>query len=211
MGDIKIIDSADVIIGTTGMSPKPFYEMISQLPQIYRDELIKSDEFLKSMRPLRFKRTIDRRAKKITYVASEYGVSYMFKIMGDQFTHNFQWYIVYNGKPETWHRRADYMEQTLEKIALCDYQLSERMYNALKSCKGSDNCYGERCLARTPYAFDGKKKLTCHGSVELGMSQDDFYDAREFFKYFNNLVIEKKDAGEPPMEKIIVCKIKRSL
>lgn len=188
-----------------------FDSMISELPQALKDEIVKTDKHLKTMRPLKFKRSIDKKAKKITYVASDYGVSYMFKISADTLTHNFQWYIVYNGKPETWHRRADYMEETLEFIAKSDFPLSMRIYNALKSCPGSDNCYGERCLARTPYAFNGQKRLTCHGSVILGINPNDFNDARNFFNYLNELVNEKTNNGEPLPEKIILCKTKRTL
>ena len=188
-----------------------FDSMISTLPQAFKDEITETDHYLKTMRPLKFKRTFDPKAKKITYVASDYGISYMFKISGDKLSHNFQWYIVCCGKPETWHRRADYMEETLVYIAKSDHQLSLRIYNALKTCPGSDHCYGQRCLARTVYSFHGQKKLTCHGKVELGLSGDDFHDAREFFRYFNELVKEKITNREPLPEKIIVCKTKRSL
>ncbi len=189
----------------------PFDSMISTLPQALKDEITQTDQSLKSLRPLKFKRTVDPKAKKITYVASDYGVSYMFKVTDDVLAHNFQWYIVYNGKPETWHRRADYMEETLVYIAKNDFPLAERIYNALRTCPGLDNCYGQRCLARTVYAFNGQKKLTCHGKVEPGFNHEGFRDAREFFRYFNELVKEKIADGEPPPEKIIVCKTKRSL
>ncbi len=189
----------------------PFDSMISTLPQALKDEITETDQYLKALRPLSFRRSVDTKAKKITYVASDYGVSYMFKISDDKLTHNFQWYIVCNGKPETWHRRADYMEETLVYIAKTDLSLAERIYNALKTCPGSDNCYGQRCLARTVYAFNGQRKLICHGKVDLGLNRDDFCDAREFLRCFNELVKEKIANGEPLPEKIIVCKTKRSL
>jgi len=189
----------------------PFESIISTLPQALKDEITETDQYLKALRPLKFKRTIDPKAKKITYVASDYGISYMFKISGTELAHNFQWYIVCCGKPETWHRRADYMEETLSYIAKTDQPLSERIFNALKTCPGSDNCYDQRCLARTVYTFSGQRKLTCHGRVELGLLHNDFCDAREFLRYFNELVNEKIASKEPLPEKIIVCKTKRSL
>jgi LDH2 family malate/lactate/ureidoglycolate dehydrogenase len=70
---------------------------------------------------------------------------------------------------------------------------------------------GERCLARTPYSYDDKKKLTCHGSVVLGIDQNSFCDAREFFRYVNELVKEKIANDEPQPEKIILCKTNRSV
>jgi len=185
--------------------------MITELPKDFKNQIIQTDQYLKAMRPLKFKRTVDKKAKKVTYVASDYGVSYMFRISDDKLSHNFQWYIVYSGKPEIWHRRADFMEETLVEIAKSDHALAMRIYNALKTCYGLDSCYGERCLARTVYVFEEQKRLTCHGSVELGMNCEDFSDAREFFFYLNELVKEKINAGEPLPEKIMVCQTKRSL
>jgi len=188
-----------------------FDELILSLPKNFKDEIIQTDNYLKAMRPLKFKRNVDNKVNKITYVASDYGVSYMFKISDDKFTHNFQWYIVYNGKAETWHRRADFMEETLIENAKNDHALAMRIYNALKPCPGLDGCYGERYLARTVYAFEKQKSLFCHGSVELGMRLKDFNDARKFFHYLNGLVQEKINKGEPLPEKIILCQTKRSL
>ena len=205
-------DSANDKTTTEENSSKSIFESIMvELSQAFKDEIAETDRYLKAIRPLKFKRAIDRKAGKITYVAADYGVSYMFKISDDRLDHNFQWYIVYNGKPETWHRKADYMEETLVEIAKNDYPLAGRIYDSLRICPGFDNCYGERCLARTPYAFDGQKRLTCHGKVELGTSGDDFRDAREFFRYFNELIKGKIANGEPLPEKIIVCETKRSL
>ena len=188
-----------------------FDSLILELPQTLKDEITQTDIYLKAMRPLKFRRTIDKKAQKITYVASDYGVSYMFKISGSELTHNFQWYIVYNGKVETWHRRADLMEETLAKIAETDQPLAVRIYDALKTCPGSSNCHGEWCLARTPYAFNGEKQLSCHGSVEPAINQNGFNDAREFFHHLNKLAEEKISAGEPLPEKIVLCETKRSL
>ena len=203
-----------VINNTTKVSV--FDTVLNEFPTKIRKEIIKTDGYLKSLRPLRFKRVVDKKAKKITYVASDYGVSYMFRMsddgqaMGHDFSHNFQWYLVYNGKPETWHRRGDFMEETLIEIAKHDYPLALRVFNSLRGCPGLDNCHGERCLARTPYTFEDKKRLTCHGSVVLGHNKNDFQDARDFFRFFNELVIDKVNNGEPLPEKIIVSKMKRS-
>ena len=186
--------------------------VLNEFPKQYQNEIKKIDTYLKGMRPLKFKRIVDKKANKITYVASDYGISYMFRMSEDDgFTHNFQWYLVYNGKPETWHRRGDFMEETLNEIAKTDYPLSLRIFNSLKGCPGGDNCYGKRCLARTPYSFDDKKRLTCHGSVFLEHNKSNFQDARDFFRYFNDLVKEKIENDEPLPEKIIVCKMVRHI
>ena len=185
-----------------------FDDFLQKMPKKFQCEIIGMDKYLKTLRPMKFKRVLDKNCNKITYVAPEYGISYMFKLDGG-FKHNFQWYIVHNGKAETWHRKADYMEETLVKIAQSDQLLSVRIYNALKNCPGSNNCYGERCLARTPYSFNGKKRLTCHGSVEPGLDKNDFNDVREFFRYLNELINEKISNNVKPPEKIILCKKKR--
>ena len=187
-----------------------FKDVLAKMPKEYQGQILETDEYLYALRPMKFKRVLDKNGNKITYVAPDYGISYMFKL-DEGFKHNFQWYIVYNGKPETWHRKADFMEETLIKIAESDPALAERIYKALKPCPGFDKCHGERCLARTPYAFNGEKRLTCHGSVYLGLDNDNFCDAREFFRYLNELIKEKLTNNELPVGKIILCKTDRSV
>jgi hypothetical protein len=188
-----------------------FDDVLKKIPEKLQYEILGMDKYFKSLQPMKFKRVLDKNGNKITYVTSEYGISYMFKYSDGEFKHNFQWYIVYNGKPETWHRKADYMEETLVKIAENDKPFAIRIYNSLKSCQGSNNCCGERCLARTPYTFDGQKRLTCHGSVELDTRKKDFDDVRKFFKYLNDLIKQKIANGEQPPEKIILQKAKRHI
>lgn len=103
------------------------------------------------------------------------------------------WYIVHNGKPETWHRKSDYMEETLVETAKFDLQLAERIFYALNDCV---HCYGQRCLAKTLYTFNGQKRLACHGHVMPCMCRDDFHDAREFFRHLNTLMESKIANGE---------------
>ena len=185
-----------------------FNDILLELPEEYRKEILETDEFLKSLRPLRFKRSIDKHGTKITYIASVYGVSYAFRVSSGEYAHELNWYIVYNGKPETWHRKADYMNEILDDISNTDPKLSEKIFSSLVKCNG---CHGERCLARTPYSYNNLKKLTCHGRVSLGINHNDFNDAREFFNYLN-IFISKKVANDDPLpEKIILVNSKRSL
>ena len=100
-----------------GERPKSTFEsVISGLPQRFQDEIIEMDRFLAACRPLKFKRMVDKGGNKITYVASDFGISYAVHVSGAQSFHHFGWYIVYNGKLETWHRKADYMEEILVEI-----------------------------------------------------------------------------------------------
>ena len=185
-------------------SPKPTFEtIISDLPLEYKNELLKMDDFLKALKLLRFKRTIDKRGGKITYVSSNFGISYVIHVLEDQLSHNFSWYIVSSGKPETWHRKADYMEEVLSEIAKTDIQFAKRIFYALNDCVG---CYGSRCLAKTLYEFNDQKRLTCHGRVMLRMFHDDFQDAREFFRHLNALIDRKSADGSLQTEKILLLK-----
>jgi len=122
--------------------------------------------------------------------------------------HNFWWYIIHKGKPETWHRKADYMEESLDEIAKNDMPLSERIFNSFKNC---NDCYGESCLAKTIYAFNGQKKLTYHGRVNLNMRKEDFHDVREFFRRLNIFMERKITSGDAPPDTIILVNTKRSL
>jgi hypothetical protein len=186
-----------------------FDEILSNLSEEFRNEIIETDGFLKSLRPLKFKRTIDKFGNKITYVASDFGVSYAFRVAGDDpQSHELNWYIVYNGKPETWHRKADYMEETLDEISKKNPQLAERIFSSLIKC---NYCHGEKCLAKTLYIFKGSEKLTCHGRVTLGICRDDFNAARDFFLHLNEYVGRKVVSGDPPPEKILLINTKRSL
>ena len=188
-----------------GERPKPTFEsVISGLPRGFGDRIIEMDHYLRAMRPLKFKRMVDKGGYKITYVASDFGVSYAINVFDSQFTHYFNWYIVYNGKPETWHRKADDMEETLVEIAKSDPQLSERIFYALNDCVG---CYGSGCLAKTLYAYNGQKRLTCHGRVLLRMYDNDLHDAKEFFRHLNMLIERKIENGDLHQEKILLMKV----
>lgn len=185
-------------------SPKPTFESVmSNLPLEYKSELLKMDDFLKTLKLLKFKRTIDKRGEKITYVASNFGVSYAINVFEDQLYHSFSWYIVSSGKPETWHRKADYMEEVLSEISKTDIHFANRIFYALNDCVG---CYGSRCLAKTRYEFNGQKRLTCHGRVMLRMCHEDFHDAREFFRHLSALIVRKSMDGSLQNEKILLLK-----
>ena len=185
-----------------------FESVLSGLPREFRNEVLEMDGFLTSLRPLKFRRTVDKGGGKMSYVASDFGISYAVNESGAQSSHSFGWFIVYNGKPETWHRKADHMEETLAEIAKSDPALAERMFYALNDCVG---CYGPRCLAKTPYTLNGRKRLSCHGRIMLRMCTGDFSDAREFFRRLNSLIERKLAAGEPTAGKIILMNTKREV
>lgn len=116
---------------------KPTFEnVITGLPKDFHDEVIKMDTHLKSLSLLKFKRSVDKNGGKISWVASDYGISYHIEPSGGQLSHRFGWYIVYNGKPDIWHRKADHMEETLNRISRTQPKLAERIFYSLNDCVG---------------------------------------------------------------------------
>ena len=67
-----------------------FEDVLQKMPKKFQSVFIDMDKYLKALRPMKFKRVLDKNGNKITYVASDYGISYMFKL-DEGFKHNFQW------------------------------------------------------------------------------------------------------------------------
>jgi hypothetical protein len=160
-----------------------FDECISRLPPQIRNEIVETDRYLKSLKLFRFKKQIEKNGNKITYVAADYGFSYAIYLSNDIFEHTLQWYILTNGKPETWHRKADMMEETLRSLYVASPDFAERMFFNLCDCVG---CY-RNCLGRTRYQFLEKHKNTCHGKLQFSMSPSGFEDARKFINEISRL------------------------
>jgi N-methylhydantoinase A len=76
-------------------------------------------------------------------------------------------------------------ENHLNKIAETSPEFADRMFLNLKECIAC--C---RCAVKTLYKFNGKKKLTCHGTMEFKMCVSDFEDVRGFINTVNELVNE---------------------
>ncbi|MDP4090019.1 MAG: hypothetical protein Q8930_12215, partial [Bacillota bacterium] len=164
---------------------KPGFETcISLLTKEIQEEIIKTDRYLRSLKPLKFKRQIEKHGNKITYLASEYGFSYALYPSNDIMYHSLGWYIITSSKPELWHRKADMMEEVLNKLAGTSPELSERMFLNLNECI-SCRPY---CSVKTLYEFKGRKKLTCHGLMEFKMCISDFEDVRTFINAVNELL-----------------------
>ncbi len=163
-----------------------FTECISLLPAPIQSKIVKIDEYLKSIKPLNFKRQIEKNGNKITYVASGYGVSYAIYLSNDMFDHSLQWYLITNGKPETWHRKADRMEETLKSLFEASPEFAERMFYSLDDCVG---CY-TNCLAKIGYRLGEKQKTVCHGKLKFRMSTTGLEDVRIFIDEINHLVQE---------------------
>lgn len=162
---------------TVAPGEKPVFEKcIALLPEHIQSEIFKTDEYLKSLKSLKFKRQIEKNGNKITYVASDYGFSYAIYLSNDIFDHSLQWYLITSGKPETWHRKADMMVEVLDRLTDTTPDFAERMFYNLDDCVG---CY-KNCLARTQYRFHEKTKTACHGKLKFTMNTSGFEDVRAF-------------------------------
>lgn len=156
---------------------KPTFEKcISLLPENIQKEIVKMDEYLKSLKLFKFKRQIEKNGNKITYVASDFGFSYAIYLSNHLFDHSLQWYLITSGKPETWHRKADDMEAILSRLMQKNPDFAQRMFFSLDDCVG---CY-KNCLGRTRYRLGAKSKAVCHGKLKFKMSPSGFEDARVF-------------------------------
>lgn len=164
---------------------KPTFEAcIARLPEALHREVLEMDDFLRAMKPLKFRRQIEPHGNKITYVAAAEGLSYAIYPSNDVLAHSLNWYIVTNGKPETWARKGDRMEQTLRAIAQSNPVQVEKLFDSLWECIG---CYGSGCLARTRYEHNGRVKISCHGRMRFAMNAGGFEDAKAFIVAVNGL------------------------
>lgn len=165
---------------------KPTLEKcISLFPLNIQNEINYMDSYLKMLKLFKFKRIIEKNGNKITYVASDYGFSYAIYLSNDYFDHSLQWYLITNGKPETWHRKADMMEETLKSLMQSSEEFAERMFYSLDDCVG---CYKE-CLAKTQYYLMDKCKFACHGKLKFNMSVDGFRDVRTFIDEIKHIIL----------------------
>ncbi len=166
-----------------------FKKCISLLPEEIHREIVDINDYLISLKPLKFKRQIEKNGNKITYVASGYGISYAIYLSNDMFDHSLQWYLITNGKPETWHRKVDRMEDTLKALARISPDFADFMFYSLLDCVG---CYSN-CLAKTKYRLGSKQKTVCHGKLKFRMSKSGFRDVRIFVDEINRLLIQEQE------------------
>jgi hypothetical protein len=104
-------------------------------------------------------------------------------------THTIWWYILTQGKPETWGRKADNMENTLSYIAKSDSDFAHKLFNSFYKCVGG---YGSGCRGKTIYTFDSRKVVACHGKLHFNMNLSEFDDVKRFIA----AVYEISEMGE---------------
>jgi hypothetical protein len=167
---------------------KPTFEKcINLLPEKIQEQIVNTDQFLRALKPMKFKRQIEKHGNKITYLASDYGFSYAIHPSNDVMYHSLGWYIITSCKPELWHRKADLMEVVLTRLEETSPELAKKMFFNLNECVG---CYPV-CKVKTQYEFHGKRKVVCHGLMRLKMCTADFEDARTFIGTINTIIKEQ--------------------
>ena len=163
-----------------GIDEKPtFASCISLLPDELKNEVIKTDEFIIKLKPLKLKRKVE--SNKITYVASDYGFSYTMFISNDLMHHSLNWYVIHNNKYK--HQEKDYMLNVLDQIDQKAPEFAQKMFRQIRECAG------EGCMDTKLYKFKGNVKKTCNGRIEFKMRMEDFEDVRTFIEAVNELAI----------------------
>ena len=176
------------ILPLPSMDKPRFENCIALLPKPLHVAVTDMDIWLKSLRPMKFKRQITKAGDKISYVASDQGFSYAIHISESVMYHTLQWYILTQGKPEFWGRKDNRMEETLQYLAQSDPAYAKRLFHNLYECMGG---YGPGCLARSPYTFDNKTIVSCHGKMYFTMNASEFDDAKRFINTVNELALNR--------------------
>ena len=164
-----------------------FQKLLTAMPPELQNEVTEMDTFLKSLRPLKFKRTADKR--KINYVAPEHGVSYAILPTDIKPIQHFGWYYLHDKEANKWYRKTDYLETILAEIVKTDPTAAEYIFNSLNECT---QCKVKPCSAIS-YTHGGKQKLACYGRVIMSLFHEDFKHVREFFRQLNTLVTQKEN------------------
>jgi len=163
---------------------------IQGLEQQLQQTILDTDKYLCETlkKSMKFKRKIEGGYPyaKITYV-SPLGFSYKLSISGQTMTHSMGW-IDYNTKREQEKyggiKKADYSIITLEKLAEKSRDFANKMFFQMKECAG---CYGY-CIHRNHYEYNGKKKISCGGTIQFKMFPSEFVDARKVIEAIDEIV-----------------------
>jgi len=165
-----------------------YQTMLDSMPTQLQNEASDMDAFIKSLRPLKFKRSVDK--KKINYVCADYGISYAIFPDSTRLSYEpsqtFGWYYLCDRETKEWYRKTDYFVQTLTAIGKNDPQAAKRIFSTADSCL---SCKGNPCSA-IGYHYDGEDKLACYGRMVFSLDKVGFEDVRLFFRHLNTLMME---------------------
>jgi hypothetical protein len=142
-----------------------FDTYISELSDIFKNEIININNYLFSLKSLKFKRKVAD--SKITYLSPASGFAYVIFVSEKLFK---QYIYRYNDKTD------DRMTDVLRIINLQSPELANKLFGQL------NECFGGGCVSTRTYNWNGITKKACGGRIEFKMDIIDFNNVKEFFK-----------------------------
>jgi len=171
--EIEINQMESVPVPCWTKPEKPTFEsIIGELPENIQAKVTDTDHFLQTFKPFKFKRTIDKNGGKITYLASEAGVSYMVLVHHDVMRHTFGSYLLWNSKDNLGEHNAKPLNDAFNKLSAEDSDFVSRMLSYKADCTGCS----PNCICRVTYAVQGTAYAACHGKIEFQMVPSEFDD-----------------------------------
>ena len=160
---------------------KPTFDaVIAGLPDDIRAKIAEVDGFLRSYKPVKFRRSIEKNGGKITYLASDAGISYMVMPSRDVMRHSLGSYILWNKKDNLGKRNAAPLENALNQLAETDPGFVSRILSYKSDCTGC----GPNCICRVDYNVQGKTWPACHGKIDFKMALSEFDDVMRIIQAF---------------------------
>ena len=154
-------------------SEKPtFNAVIVGLPDDIRAKIIEIDSFLRSYKPVKFRRSIEKNGNKITYLASDDGISYIIKPSRYVMYHTLGAYLLWNKKSNLGEHNAAPLENALSQLAKTDPGFVARILSYANDCIDCN----PNCLCRVNYKVQEKTQSVCHGKIEFKMVVSEFDD-----------------------------------
>jgi len=158
---------------------KPTFDVvIAGLPDDIRAKIVETDDFLRTYKPVKFRRIMEKNGNKITYLASAAGVSYMIMPSGDVMRHSFGSYLQWNEKDNLGKRDAAPLEIALNQLAEDDPDFVARILSYKNDCTGCR----PKCVCRVDYKVQGKIYSACHGKIDFKMAISEFDDVMRIIR-----------------------------
>ena len=158
---------------------KPTFEaVIAGLPDDIRAKIIEVDGFLRLHKPVKFRRSIEKNGTKITYLASDAGVSYMIMPSRDVVRHSLGSYLLWNKKDNLGKRNAAPLENALNRLAETDPGFVSRILSYKSDCI---DC-SPNCICRVEYVVQEKTWSACHGKIDFKMAVPEFDDVMRIIR-----------------------------
>lgn len=182
--EIEIIEKETIPAPSWSKIVKPTFDsVIDALPEDIHTKIVEIDNFLRSFKPIKFKRIIDKNGGKITYLASDAGVSYVIMPHRNVMRHTFGSYLLWNSKDSLGKHNSEPLSDAFEKLAKEDTGFVNRILSYKTDCIG---CH-QGCICRVSYSVQGKMYSACHGKIEFKMILSEFDDVMRLIKVIGTM------------------------